>query len=307
MSLVRTVTGDVDADSLGLTLPHEHLYLSMWEAQGSGSMLQLADEAVLLKELEAFRACGGTCLVDQTPRGCGRDPARVKRLAEMSGLAIVMGCGWYTEPYYPPCDDLPRRPVESIAGQLLAEIHDGLDGTDVRPGMIGEIGVAGGWITPLEERVHRAAARAQVRSGLPLATHTVSREVGGRQLELFQEEGVDLSRVCIGHCDSQPYLDYCLSIIERGAYMAFDNLGLQMGDLEERIAGLVMELARRGHSDRVLLSHDVGQTAELRCFGGRGYTYLVETFLPRLRAAGASEDLITTLTVLNPRAFLSVS
>lgn len=146
-----------------------------------------------------------------------------------------------------------------------------------------------------------------MRSGLPLATHTVSRDVGGRQLDLFQEEGVDLSRVCIGHCDSQPYPGYCLSIIERGAYMAFDNLGLQMGDLEERIAGLVMELARRGYSDRVLLSHDVGQTAELRCFGGRGYTYLVETFLPRLRAAGASEELITTLTVLNPRAFLSVS
>ena len=104
--------------------------------------------------------------------------------------------------------------------------------------------------------------------------------------------GGHLSRVCIGHCDSEPYPDYCLSIIERGAYMAFDNLGLQMGDLEERIAGLVIDLARRGNAERVLLSHDVGQTAELRCFGGRGYTYLVEKFLPRLRAAGASEDLI---------------
>ena len=218
-----------------------------------------------------------------------------------------MGCGWYTEPYYPPFDDLARRSVESIAEQLLAEIREGLDSTDVRPGLIGEIGVAGGWITPLEERVHRAAARAQVRSGLPLATHTVSREVGGCQLDLFEEEGVELTRVCIGHCDSQPYLDYCLSIVERGAFLAFDNIGLQMGDLEERIAGLVMELARRGHAERVLLSHDVGQTAELRRFGGRGFTYLAETFLPRLRTAGASEDLIATLTVLNPRAFLSVS
>jgi len=135
----------------------------------------------------------------------------------------------------------------------------------------------------------------------------VSREVGGRQLDLFKEEGVELTRVCIGHCDSQPYLDYCLSIVERDAFVAFDNIGLQMGDLEERIAGLVMELARRGHAERILLSHDVGQTAELRRFGGRGFTYLTETFLPRLRTAGASEDLIATLTVLNPRAFLSVS
>lgn len=307
MSHVQTVTGAIDPAAIGLTLPHEHLYLSMWEASGSGSMVQLADEAVLLAELAAFTSAGGTCLVDQTPRGCGRDPAGVRRLAERSGLALVMGCGWYTEPYYPASDDLARRSVESIADQLSAEIGEGLDGTDVRPGLIGEIGVAGGWITPLEERVHRAAARAQLRSGLPLATHTVSREVGGRQLDLFEEEGVDLSRVCIGHCDSQPYLDYCLSIVERGAFVEFDNIGLQMGDLEERIAGLVLELARRGHAGRVLLSHDVGQTAELRRFGGRGFTYLTETFLPRLRAAGASDDLVATLTVRNPRAFLSIA
>jgi len=306
MTHVRTVTGDVRADAIGLTLPHEHLFLTMWEDRGTDSMLQLADEALLLAELEDFKAGGGTCLVDQTPRGCGRDPAAVKRLAEKSGLSIVMGCGWYTEPFYPPEDALARRSVDSIADQLLGEIQEGLDGTGVRPGLIGEIGVAQGWISPLEERVHRAAARAQVRTGLPLATHTIYREVGSAQLDLFAEEGVDLSRVCIGHCDSQPYLDYCLSIAERGAYVAFDNIGRQMGRLEERLASLVMELANRGHQAQILLSHDVGQMPELKYFGGRGFTYLTETFVPRLRAAGASERLISTLTITNPREFLSV-
>jgi len=270
-------------------------------------MLQLADEAVLLSELEAFQAAGGTCLVDQTPRGCGRDPARVKRLAEQSGLSIVMGCGWYTEPFYPAEDDLTRRSVDAIADQLLAEIQGGMDGTDIKPGLIGEIGVAKGWISPLEERVHRAAARAQTQTGLPLSTHTMFHEVGLAQLDLFAEEGVDLQKVCIGHCDSQPYLDYCLSVVERGAYVAFDNLGAQMGRLEERIVGLIKELASRGHHTQILLSHDVGQMHALSYFGGRGFTYEAEVFVPRLLSAGVSEDTVNDLIITNPKRFLSVS
>ncbi|MFA4965252.1 MAG: phosphotriesterase, partial [Thermoleophilia bacterium] len=210
MSHIQTVTGKVPVDAIGLTLPHEHLFLTMWANNGQEPMLQVRDEALLLSELEAFRTAGGTCLVDQTPRGCGRDPAGVKRLAESSGLFLVIGCGWYTEPFYPSADELERRSVDSIATQLLAEIEEGVDGTGIKPGVIGEIGAAQGWISPLEERVHRAAARAQLGSGLPLATHTLFHEAGLAQLDLFAEEGVDLSRVCIGHCDSQPYLDYCL-------------------------------------------------------------------------------------------------
>ena len=132
-------------------------------------------------------------------------PARVRRLAERTDLFIVMGCGWYTEPYYPPEDVLARRSVTSIATQLIEEIEQGLDGTDVRPGVIGEIGAAQGWLSPLEERVHRAVSRAHLRTGLPITTHTTYANAGLEQLALFEEEGVDLKRVCVGHCDSQPY------------------------------------------------------------------------------------------------------
>jgi predicted metal-dependent phosphotriesterase family hydrolase len=305
MSIVQTVTGPVEAETIGLTLPHEHLFLTMWENEGLGSMLQLPDEALMLEELQAFVAAGGTCLVDQTPGGCGRDPGAVKRLSEKTGLSIVMGCGWYTEPFYPPEDDLARRSVDSIADQLLAEIREGLDGTDVRPGVIGEIGVAQGWMSPLEERVHRAAARAQRASGLALTTHTLFHKAGLAQLDLFEEEGVDLSRVCIGHCDSQPLLDYCLTIAERGAWVAFDNIGARMGRLEERIIWLVKELVGCGHKGQVLLSHDVGQMQELAYFGGRGFTYLTREFVPKLLGAGLSESVVTELTESNPVRFLA--
>jgi predicted metal-dependent phosphotriesterase family hydrolase len=307
MSCLQTVTGRVDAEGVGLTLPHEHLFLTMWENDGPGSMLQLPDEALLLSELQAFAAAGGRCLVDQTPRGCGRDPRAARRLSEQTGLCIIMGCGWFTEPFYPPEDDLARRSVSSLAGQLLAEIEEGIDGSGVRPGIIGEIGVAQGWISPLEERVHRAAARAQRASGLPLATHTLFHAAGIAQLDLFAEEGVDLSRVCIGHCDSQSLLGYCLAIAERGAWVSFDNIGVQMGRLEERIVWLIRELVARGHQGRILLSHDVGQVHELGYFGGRGFTYLTSEFIPRLLEAGLTRSAVTALTETNPVRFLALS
>ena len=306
MTHVQTVTGPVDAKDIGFTLPHEHLFLTMWADDGLGSLQQLSDDEVLAAELQAFRAAGGSCLVDQTPRGCGREPLRVRSLAERTDLIIVMGCGWYMEPYYPPEDVLARRSVTSIATQLIEEIEQGLDGTDIRPGVIGEIGAAQGWLSPLEERVHRAAARAQLSTGLPLTTHTTFVNAGLEQLALFEEEGVDLRRVCVGHCDSQPYLEYCRAIAGKGAYVAFDNIGLQMGQREDRLADLIKELAELGYERQLLLSQDVGQTSELRYFGGRGFTYLTEVFLPKLLAQGLSQDLVDVMTIENPRRFLSV-
>ena len=307
MSHIQTVTGQVDEGRIGLTLPHEHLFLRAWQNDGQGSLEQLADDDVLAGELEAFRASGGSCLVDQTPRGCGREPLRVRQLSERTNVHIVMGCGWYTEPFYPPEDALSRRSVSSIVEQLMGEIERGLDGTDVRPGLIGEIGVAQGWVSPLEERVHRAAARAHLRTGLAITTHTTSTVAGLQQLDIFEEEGVDLRRVCVGHCDSQPYLGYCTAIAGRGAYVAFDNIGLQMGQLEDRLAHLVYELAEQGYERQVLLSQDVGQMPELRYFGGRGFTYLKEVFVPKLVASGLSRELVDIMTIDNPKRLLSLS
>jgi phosphotriesterase-related protein len=303
---VQTVAGPVDPATLGPTLTHEHVFLTMWSSDGAGFVGQLHDEDVLASELDAYRAAGGSCLVDQTPGGAGRDPLGLRRLSERTGVAIVTGCGWYTEPFYPPADDLARRSVSDIAAGLVAEIEGGLDGTGVRPGIIGEIGASQGWISPLEERVHRAAARAQIATGLPLATHTLYHSAGAHQIEVFDEEGVDPSRVCIGHCDTFPSLDYCLRVARWGGYVSFDNVGFQLGDHEAAVRRLVLELIEAGFAERLLLSQDVGQMPELRSRGGRGYTYLAETFLPALRADGVEEAALRTITVENPRRWLTI-
>jgi phosphotriesterase-related protein len=304
---IETVDGPVDPASIGMTLTHEHVFLELWADDGQGYIGQTRDEDLLAEELGAFRRAGGTCLVDQTPGGAGRDPLGLRRLSARTGLAIVTGCGWYIESYYPPGDDLARRSVADITAQLEREIADGFDGTGVRPGIIGEIGASQGWISPLEERVHRAAARAQVATGLPLATHTLYHSTGAAQMALFDEEGVDPARVCIGHCDTFPSLDYCLSVARWGGYVSIDNVGHQAGDHEQAVRRLVLDLIEGGHTDRVLLSQDVGQVHELRSRGGRGYTYLTDNFLPALREADVPEQTLTTITVENPRRWLTIT
>jgi phosphotriesterase-related protein len=304
---VQTVDGPIAPEAIGFTLTHEHVFLELWANDGHGPMAQVRDEDVLAAELGAFRAAGGTCLVDQTPGGAGADPDGLRRLSARTGLSIVTGCGWYTEPYYPPGDDLDRRSTAGIADALIAEITGGLGDTAVRPGIIGEIGVSQGWISAVEERVHRAAARAQIATGLPLATHTLYHSSGAAQMALFDEEGVDPARVCVGHCDTFPSLEYCLSVARWGGYVSIDNLGHQAGDHEDRVREVVLGLLEAGLEQQVLLSQDVGQVAELRSRGGRGYTYVIETFLPSLRAAGVDERMIETITVDNPRRWLTIT
>jgi phosphotriesterase-related protein len=304
---VETVDGPVAPDALGVTLTHEHVFLELWADDGHGAMLQTRDEDLLVAEIAAFRAAGGGCLVDQTPGGAGRDPLGLRRVSARTGVAIVTGCGWYTEPYYPPADGLARRSADHICDALVHEILEGLDGTGVRPGIIGEIGASQGWLSPLEERVHRAAARAQRATALPLATHTLYHSAGAAQMAIFDEEGVDPARVCIGHCDTFPSPEYCLSVARWGAYVSVDNIGHQAGDHEQAVLRLVLGLIDAGHADRLLLSQDVGQVHELRSRGGRGYAYVAQTFLPALRAAGVPEDTLRTITVENPHRWLTIT
>jgi phosphotriesterase-related protein len=248
--------------------------------------------------------------VDLTLPGVGRDPARLVRLSERTGLHVVMGCGWYRGAYYPAEARIDRRTVDDLADELLHEAQDGIAGSGVRPGIIGEIGTDKPWVSAAEERVHRAAARAARRTGLAITTHAVLSDVGLAQLRIFEEEGADLSRVVVGHADSYPSLDHYLEIVRRGANLEFDFLGMSFTPMEQhgegRVVDLLVELLSRGHGDRILLSHDVCHNGQLVTYGGHGYTYIHETFLPRLRAAGVSAADIDRMTVDNPRRILAV-
>ena len=308
---VQTVLGPIDPATLGWTLPHEHTAIALWHIANRWDYWELRrNEPVILEELAAFRAAGGGALVDLTLDGVGRDPEWLAGLARASGLHVVMGSGWYRGAHYPAETLVDRRSVDSLADEIVRDATEGVGETGIRSGIIGEVGTDKPWLSALEERVHRAAARAARRTGLAITTHAVQSTVGLDQLAVFEAEGADLSRVVIGHADSNPSLDYHLAIVERGATVEFDFLGMSFTPLERhgegRIVDLLRELLARGQVERVLLSQDVCHDSQLRRYGGNGYTYLADTFLPRLRTAGVSEAEIRTITTDNPRRLLTI-
>ncbi|MGJ9413674.1 phosphotriesterase [Aeromicrobium sp. CF4.19] len=295
--MIQTVLGPTVADDLGFTLPHEHVFINLMpEYRGDGL---LNDPDLMVHELEAFRRAGGASIVETTSSGLGRDPEALKAISERSGVSIVMGSGYYRDPYLPD-DQIDRTSSDGLSELIVHDIEIGAEGTGVRAGIIGEVGCDKSYISAREERCLRAAARAQRRTGLAITTHAARWPVGHAQLDIFEEEGVDLRRVIVGHCDSVPDPAYHLALADRGAYVQFDMLGIYTSEYEQaKRARFVLNLVEAGFHDRILLSHDVCLRSALTANGGVGYSHIATSFLPRLRAAGVSEDLIEEFTVHN--------
>ena len=315
---VQTVLERIDPADLGFTLPHEHTQCQLWTIPERFDYWELtADEDLLADELGRYRDAGGTCLVDLTLPGIGRDPRWLRRIAMRTGIHVVMGTGWYRQPYYPPDAMIDRRSVAELADVMIRELADGVPGSEdeagvrVRPGIIGEIGTHKPWVSAQEERVFRACGRAARATGMAVTTHAVMSPVGLHQLAILEEAGADPARVVVGHSDSYPVLEHWLEIVERGASIELDFLGMSFTPMERRgeprVVELLLRMLERGFGDRILLSQDVCDNSQLTFYGGNGYTYLQGTFLPRLRQRGVSEAEITRITVDNPRRILAIA
>ena len=305
---VMTVRGPVPGTELGFTLPHEHVYCTLRHADYRYDVAdQFVDEDVMADEVTAFADLGGDTIFDLSVPDNGRSPRRLRTLSEQTGVHFVMGCGWYRGNYYLPEERIDRRSAGDLAEELIGEITEGVGDTGIRPGVIGEIGSEKDWVSPAEERVLRAVARAHKATGLAIgAIHAIG-PVAPEQLTILEEEDVDMTRVAVAHCDAYPHLRYLLGLIERGVYIMFDNCGQfgGLGQFENRILGLIRELVDRGFEDRLMLSHDVCKLGQLRIHGGTGFVYLSETFLPALSDKGVPDEIIRTITHDNPRRWLT--
>jgi phosphotriesterase-related protein len=306
-----TVSGPIPPEKLGFTLPHEHTAIALWHGEWRSDYWELTpDDDLIVEELRDFRRRGGASIVDLTLDGVGREPHRLRSLASSTGLNIVMGTGWYRGAHYPPEALVDRRSVDELASVMVGEFEHGVGGTGIRPGIIGEIGTDKPWVSALEERVHRAAARAAKATGMAITTHGVQSPVGLAQLRILTEEGVDPSRIVIGHADSYPNMDFYLEVIAAGANLQFDFLGHRFGieeALEPRLIEMIVELLERGFAPQLLLSQDVCHNRQLKAYGGFGYVYLQQHFLPSLRTAAVGEGEIRQMTVDNPARILAIA
>ena len=294
--LLRTVTGPVRAAAVeGAVLPHEHLRTDMRWAVGidSDPYRWLDEETTVTGELRELRQSGRLGLVvDLTCMGMGRDAAALARIAAGSRVPVIASTGLFAEPF----TNVGDEGVDALTARLMEEIVSGVDGTGVFPGVIGEVGSWGAEPTAREERCLVAAARASLRSRLPVATH-------GRNalalLEILLGQNLPASRVAVGYAGTD--LGAARKIAEAGAYVSLGLLGLG----PDQVARIALGLVEDGHADRLLISTGLSRVAQVRRYGGPGYAHLFDELLPRLSEAGTGEDVIRLVTHDNPLRWLT--
>ena len=316
MAQVETVRGPVDPADLGVTFMHEHVFVLDAEIQNNypeewgDEEQRIADAIARMNELKAL---GVGAIVDLTVLGLGRYIPRIQRIAAQTDLRIIVATGIYTY-----CD-LPfyfhfRGPgtvlggPELIAEMFVRDLEQGIADTGVRAGILKCATDAPG-LTRDVERILRATAMAHRQTGAPISTHTHARKrVGLDQQRVFREEGVDLTRVVIGHSGDTTDLDYLEELIANGSYLGMDRFGIDtILSFEDRV-NTVAELCARGHAGRMVLSHDAAcfnhwlPDRPTRALLPRwNYLHIHNDVLPALRSKGVTGPQLHTMLVENPR------
>jgi phosphotriesterase-related protein len=319
---VMTVAGPIDPSTLGQTLSHEHIFIDFkapppmvppvtgvsvlkgpQPAGGRGGGLTDFDES--LAEIQEFKKIGGGTIVDVTNFGLTRDPEALLRVSKESGLNVVMGAGWYQKALHPP--DMAERTVEELTAIVVRDVTVGVQGTSIRSGIIGEVGVNGKPLEANELKSIRASARAARITGAPMMLHSfATNDEMMTVLDVIASEGVELSRVVMGHTGGKD-MEYLKRLFQRGVFVEWDYMGqapLPPAADAQRIESIAAAI-NAGYADHVLLAHDVCTKAQLKRNGGGGYTYISEVILPGLKAKGIRDETIRGIMVDNPRRVLT--
>ncbi len=338
--MIRTLCGDLEKQALGFTLPHEHILIDMencvdemphaefyGKITPSNRYLMVSDpyyikenaaytdEEVAVRELTLFKKYGGATIVDATPDDIGRDVRALRRIAERTGVNIIVGCGHYTEPSLSQA--VKDMTVTQLTDEILRDLNVGVQGTEMRAGVIGEIGTSAE-ITAAEKKCVEAALIAARESGASVHFHTSLWEENGKTvLEIAKKVGTDPAQICIDHIDVDLRYDYCKYLLDAGAWIEFDNCGKEFfmpprdcGKIRGKFAydmeraEMIARLISDGYGDRLLVTNDICLKTMLAEYGGNGFMHVARTVLPMLRYIGVDEADIRRLTVTNPAEFL---
>jgi phosphotriesterase-related protein len=328
MATVETVTGPVEADQLGTTLVHEHLIYrdeavaAWWPHLGSVVPVDPPRDVgpdglheAAMRSARAIVEQGVKTICEPTGMFGGRDVEFSRRVSEESGLQVVPCTGIYTYDYLPMF--FVTRDASAMADLFVHDITESIQGTGIKAAFLKCAADEPG-VTENIEKVHRAVARASVQTGTPIMAHSrPANQTGIRQIEIFEEEGVDLSRVQIAHTGDTDDLDYIERLLEKGVYIGMDRYGLEIFLSFEKRNATVTALLERGYADRMFLSQDYCATLdwypveveEQLLAGGAAkdwsMTLVFDQVVPVLREAGMSDAQLETMMVENPRRWLA--
>jgi len=327
-AVIRTVLKDYAPDDLasGATLFHEHLslapdFMPRWMAQAratreaSGTpaaagratappqqqpqpegIFFMQDVEFMTNEMKLAKSEGVACIVDAGHPDMGRDIGFLRKVSQNSGLPIVAGAGFYTQPFYP----------KEISTWSETQVFEAIvKQAETEP--VGALGEIGSWdyITADERKVFRAVGRAHVATNLPIFTHTgIPGKSALEQLDILEDAGVRPERIAIGHLGNlnDPKVEVHKAICKRGAFIGFDRQG-GPGDAQQ--VPMVMALIEAGYAGNLLFSADLSSRAQTHGTGGAGYAKTLTVFVPKIKAAGASDEVLHGIMVDNPRRFLA--
>src|SRR5215208_3155075 len=327
MAQVHTVTGPIDADQLGTTLIHEHLRTQdeaahvQWPTAGTAKedppheVGPGGDYEIAVREAKAAVDLGIETICEPTAMFLGRDVDFMRRVAEQTGLQVIPCTGIYTYDHLPQF--FMNRDPDQIADLFVHDIENGIQGTEIKAAFIKCAADEPG-VNENIEKVHRAAARASVRTGAPIMAHSrPASNTGPRQIEIFLEEGVDPSKVQIAHTGDTDDLDYIEGLLEKGVWIGLDRYGLNLYLPYERRQKTARALLERGYAERIFLSADSVATTDwfppnvieglLASGAAHDWTIRIvpERVLPELRESGMTEEQERTMMVENPVRWLA--
>jgi phosphotriesterase-related protein len=300
---IQTVLGRIQPEELGVCACHEHLYIDLSHVKkNTDTCLQNLD--LVVEDLKVFLQYGGKAIVEMTNDGMGRNVKKLVEISKLLDLHIIASTGCYKDPFIP--QEKINWDCDEFAEWMIDEIENGIDGTNIKPGVIGEIGSSFNEFKPIEMELFYGAIEAAKTTKLPLVTHTTLGTLALEQVELFIRENLPLHQVIIGHQDLNEDDKVVLEVLSSGVYVALDTIGKEnyRSDIE-RMKSLLYFL-ERGYEDQILLSSDVTRQSHLLSRGGQGYSVVLRKFVPALRKMGVPETTIEKLLVKNPQKAFSI-
>lgn len=299
MTQLYTTLGPKTADELGLILPHEHIFVDLRTPDQPGFAEAEAQEVIdlMAPEIEKARALGVTALVECSPVGVGRRVDMDKAVSEATDFPVVMATGIYREPWVPAWAQ--QASEDALYEWMLGELTGEIEGSGVRAAWI-KLSAGDDGLTEIETKILRAAARAARDTSAIIGSHTIRGRVVRDQLAVIEQMGYTPERYIWIHTQAEPDFDLHLELARRGVWIEYDAIGSVERFPDETCIEYIRRLLDAGH-DKIMLSHDRGWfDPGNRERAPMPFTYLSETFLPKLRAAGFDEATITLLTHTNP-------
>ncbi len=299
MTQLFTTLGPKKADELGLILPHEHIFVDLRTPDVPGFAEAEAQDVIdlMAPEIEKAKAVGVTALVECSPVGVGRRADMDKAVSEATRFPVVMPTGIYREPWVPAW--AREASEDTLYEWMLGELNGDIDGSGVRAAWI-KLSAGDDGLTEIETKILRAAARAGKATGAVIGSHTIRGRVVKDQLAVIEKMGYTPERYIWIHTQAEPDFALHMEMAERGVWIEYDAIGSVERFPDETYIEKIQRLLDAGHN-KILLSHDRGwfdpgnrERAPLP------FTYLSETFLPKLYDAGFDDDIIKLLTHANP-------